>query len=143
MFSKTCEYAIRAMIFIAKKSKSGGRAGIREISAEIGSPVHFIAKILQELVRKTDLKSAKGPNGGFYLEESSLNYSIADIVRVIDGDRLFNGCGLGLDYCSEDQPCPIHHEFKAIRNEIYAMLESATLTEFTGALENKITFLKR
>jgi DNA-binding IscR family transcriptional regulator len=34
MFSKTCEYAIRALIYIAQKSKDGNRIGIKEISLE-------------------------------------------------------------------------------------------------------------
>jgi DNA-binding IscR family transcriptional regulator len=35
MFSKTCEYAIRAMIFIAQKSRDGYKTGIREIAKEL------------------------------------------------------------------------------------------------------------
>lgn len=69
MFSKTCEYAIRAMIFIAQRSKDGQRVGIREIAKGIDSPEHFIAKILQQLARKGVVASVKGPNGGFFLDE--------------------------------------------------------------------------
>ena len=67
MFSKTCEYAIRAMIFIAQKSKDGSRVRIKEIAKGIDSPEHFIAKILQDLGKKKLLQSIKGPNGGFFL----------------------------------------------------------------------------
>jgi len=35
MFSKTWEYSIRAMIFIAQRSEDGGRIGIREIAKGI------------------------------------------------------------------------------------------------------------
>jgi Rrf2 family protein len=143
MFSKTCEYAIRAMIFIAQKSKGGDKVGIKEIAKGIDSPSHFIAKILQDLGRKQMVNSLKGPNGGFYLDEESLEYSLADIVKVVDGDKLFSGCGLGLKQCSETHPCPIHHEFGKIRKEIYAMLEKAKIGEFTGKLEKNLTFLRR
>ena len=143
MFSKTCEYAIRAMIFIAQKSKDGNKVGIKEIAKGIDSPEHFIGKILQELSRKGIAQSTKGPNGGFYLEGASLNCTLADIVKVIDGDKIFSGCGLGLKQCSESHPCPIHHEFKHVREQIQAMLEKSTLGEFTDKLEKHITFLKR
>jgi len=142
MFSKTCEYAIRAMIFIAQKSKDGNRVGIKEIAKGIDSPEHFIAKILQELSRKNLLLSMKGPNGGFYLEESTLECSLADIVKIIDGDKLFTSCGLGLKHCSEQHPCPIHHEFKSVRKGIQLMLERATLEKFTEQ-SGKSTFLKQ
>ena len=69
MFSKACEYAIRAMIFIAKKSGDGLVAGIVEIAKGIDAPRHFMAKILQELRRHGLVQSMKGPNGGFYIDD--------------------------------------------------------------------------
>lgn len=142
MLSKTCEYAIRALIFIAQRSQEGERAGIREIAKAIDSPEHFIAKILQDLGRKGFVQSAKGPNGGFYLDKSAAKHTLADIVREIDGDKIFTGCGLGLPQCSEKHPCPLHNEFKAIRERIKHMLEKAKLGELTGELRRNLTHLK-
>jgi Rrf2 family protein len=143
MFSKTCEYAIRAVIFIAQKSKGESKVGIKEIAKGIDSPEHFIAKILQDLSRKGMIQSQKGPNGGFYLDKSSLNYTLADIVRTVDGDRIFSGCGLGLKQCSESKPCPLHNEFKKVRGELLRMLQSAKVGEFNKQLEKNLLFLKR
>jgi len=143
MFSKTCEYAIRAMIFIAQRSKGGEKAGIKEISKEIDSPESFIAKILQELSRKGLVLSSKGPNGGFYLDDKLMDGTLAAIVKAVDGEKIFSGCGLGLKQCSEAQPCPIHYEFKAIRENMRQLLEQARLGSFTAELEKKLTFLKR
>ncbi|MEO8766405.1 MAG: Rrf2 family transcriptional regulator [Ginsengibacter sp.] len=143
MFSKTCEYAIRAMIFIAQKSKTGRKVGIKEIANAIDAPEYFIAKILQELGRKGLVQSLKGPTGGFYLEKEPSKCSLADIVKAIDGDNLFNGCGLGLKNCSEIRPCPIHNEFKIVRDEIHNMLKNARIGEFSKQLENNSIFLTR
>ena len=143
MFSKTCEYAIRAMIFIAKRSKDGEKAGIKEISKEIDSPESFIAKILQDLSRKGLVLSTKGPNGGFFLDEQLLEGSLASIIKSVDGEKIFSGCGLGLKQCSETKPCPIHYQFKIIREEMRDMLERAKLSSFTEELENNLPFLKR
>lgn len=143
MFSKTCEYAIRAMIFIAQRSRDGNRVGIKEIAKGIDSPEHFIAKILQELGRKGIVQSAKGPNGGFYLDKADRACSLAQIVRVVDGDQLFSGCGLGLKQCSETHPCPIHDRFKVVRADILALLEQSKIGEFTDKLEERQLFLRR
>jgi len=143
MFSKTCEYAIRAMIFIAQKTKSGNRVGIKEIAKATDAPEYFIAKILQDLSRKGLVQSMKGPTGGFYVEDVSSMCSLADIVKAIDGDSLFTGCGLGLKNCSEAKPCPIHNQFKKVRENIYNMLENATIGEFSKQLEKNLAFLKR
>ncbi|WP_292009510.1 Rrf2 family transcriptional regulator [Chryseobacterium sp.] len=143
MFSKTCEYAIRALIYIAQMSKDGNKIGIKEIAKGIDSPEYFIAKILQDLGRKGFVQSMKGPSGGFYMEKENLERSIADIVREVDGDKLFSGCGLGLKECSEEHPCPIHNEFKHIRKAVNDMLENSRINMFVEDLDLKLTFLKQ
>ena len=142
MFSKTCEYAIRALIFIAQQSKDGSKISIKDIALGIDSPEHFIAKILQQLSRKGFVKSIKGPNGGFYVEEEELRITLADVVKEMDGDRLFNGCGLGLKECSESHPCPIHNDFKLIKENLLIMLKSSQIRFFVENLDQKLTFLK-
>lgn len=143
MFSKTCEYAIRALIYVGQKSRDGSRIGIKEIASGIDSPEYFIAKILQDLSRNGFVQSAKGPNGGFYMDENNLKLSVADIVREIDGDKLFSGCGLGLKECSENHPCPIHNDFKHIRSNIRELLENSKIEMFVDNLDLKLTFLKK
>jgi len=67
MFSKACEYGLRATIYIAQKSSEENKIGIEEISRAIDSPLHFTGKILQSLTRARVVSSIKGPNGGFYI----------------------------------------------------------------------------
>ncbi|PUZ25580.1 transcriptional regulator [Chitinophaga parva] len=143
MFSKTCEYAIRAMIFIAQKTKDGSRVGIREIANGIDSPEHFIAKILQDLGRKKLVDSVKGPNGGFFLDTKGRNVSLADIVKAVDGDNIFSACGLGLKQCSDKHPCPLHHQFVDIRKGISQLLQNNRLGDLQESLDQRLTFLKR
>jgi len=143
IFSKTCEYAIRAVFFIAHKTSAGGRVGIKEIATGIESPEPFLAKILQDLTRKGIVQSAKGPNGGFYMATEGLKQPLAAVVNAVDGDGIFTGCGLGLVYCSELNPCPLHNEFKKIRNMIQEMMYTTTIGEFNGDLNMGIISLKK
>lgn len=143
MFSKTCEYALRALIYITQQTKDGGRIGIKDIAAGIDSPEYFIAKILQDLSRKGFVQSAKGPTGGFYLDNISLNRSLAEIVKEMDGDKIFSGCALGLKECSETHPCPVHSEFKHIRNNLQKMLNDMKIGDFVDQLDAQEAFLKR
>ena len=41
----------------------------------------------------------------------------------IDGEDVFNHCGLGLSKCSETHPCPIHDDFKKVRESFREMCE--------------------
>lgn len=144
MFSKACEYGIRATVYIAKQSLESKRVSLVDIARQIDSPEAFTAKILQQLVRNSIISSIKGPNGGFEIEKSKLpKIKLSQIVYAIDGDSIYRGCGLGLAECSEEAPCPVHDKFKKIRNELRAMLENTSLNELALGLKKGLTFLKR
>ncbi len=142
MFSKSCEYAIKAMIFVAQKSKDEVRVGVKEIAKGIDAPEHFIAKILQDLGKKKLVNSVKGPNGGFYMDQINLKCSIADVVKAIDGDGIYKDCVIGLKLCSEKNPCPVHFEFKEIKKNLITMLEENIIANFNDKLDTGKFFLK-
>lgn len=142
-FSKTCEYALRAVFYIASKSHNGERVGIKEIAEHINSPEHFLAKILQRLTRSGVVQSVKGPNGGFYIDATGLKRSLADIIIVLEGDEIFSGCGMGLSHCSESNPCPLHNEFKKIRNQITHMLYNTSIGKFNQELIKGVLTLSK
>lgn len=143
MFSKACKYAIKATIYIAVNSYDDKRVSPREIAKEINSPEAFTAKILQALVRNNIVNSTKGAHGGFDIDKANIkNIKLIQIVKAIDGDNLFKGCGLGLDNCSEDHPCPVHHKFKVVRDELKYMVENTTLEELATNVLSGETYLK-
>jgi Rrf2 family iron-sulfur cluster assembly transcriptional regulator len=143
MFSKTCEYGIRAAIFIASESYQDNRIGLKEIAKKIDSPEAFTAKILQILSKDNIIHSIKGVGGGFEIPKETMSQiKLIQIVSAIDGDRVFTGCGLGLSQCSEDHPCPVHDKFKAIRNELASMLENTNLEELAMGIKSGDTFLR-
>jgi Rrf2 family protein len=143
MFSKTCEYGIRATIFIASQSYQNQRVGLKAIAKKIDSPEAFTAKILQILSKNNIIHSIKGVGGGFEIpKDTMIQIKLAHIVTAIDGDSVFTGCGLGLAHCSEDHPCPMHDRFKSIRNELADMLENTNLEELAIGIKSGDTFLR-
>ena len=143
MFSKSCEYAIRAVIFICTKKEENKVVKIQEIAEAVGAPVYYTSKILQQLSRLKIMGSLKGQNGGFYMGQEHKEIRLIDIVNAIDGDKIFNGCALGLSSCSETKPCPLHAQFKSIRKEIKDMLESTTIHDLSKNLLIGKTTLKK
>jgi len=143
MFSKACEYGIRASIFIAKNSREGRRVSPKEISKEIDSPQAFTAKILQDLVKHHIIKSVQGAYGGFEIDKDLIaTIKLSQIVEAIDGNNIYSGCGLGLKECNENHPCPMHDKFKSIRNDLRYMLETTNLEELATGIKNGEAFLK-
>ncbi len=142
MFSKACEYAIRAALYIAVKGTEENKLGIEEIANEIDSPKPFTAKILQTLVREGIISSIKGPNGGFYLAPKAKPIPLARIVKAIDGDRVLHTCSLGLKECSDKFPCPIHNDIKAYKERLRKIMDEKTVQQLSKELGNGKTFLK-
>lgn len=142
MFSKSCEYAIRAVIYISAEGSIEKKVGIDQICKHIDAPKHFTAKILQILTRYKIVTSQKGVNGGFYLNKTQKSKPLIEIVFATDGNMLFSGCGLGLKECSEAEPCPLHDKFKSIRNNIKKMMEESTIDSMAKKLNNGSVFLR-
>jgi Rrf2 family protein len=135
MFSKSCEYGIKAIIYIASQSMLERRVKIGEVVEHIDSPVAFTAKIVGALVKENIVQSVTGPYGGFYIDKHRMNQvMMIDIVTAIDGDSIFNGCGLGLKDCDDEQPCPMHTKFVQIRADLKNMLSSTSILELAQGL---------
>jgi Rrf2 family transcriptional regulator, iron-sulfur cluster assembly transcription factor len=143
MFSKACEYGIRSLILIALESKKGRCVNIAAISKEIDSPSAFTAKILQKLVKADIIVSVQGFKGGFKITETkAAETTLAKIVSVIDGPKIYRGCALGLRQCNEIKPCPLHTQFAAVRGSLKVMLESSTIESLALKLESGLGHLK-
>jgi Rrf2 family iron-sulfur cluster assembly transcriptional regulator len=143
MFSKACEYAIRASIFIATQSSKGIRIGIKDVAKEIDSPEPFTAKIMQILTKSGIIESAKGLGGGFNISTEAIkSIKLIQIVDAIDGDAVYKRCVIGLKGCSEMQPCPVHNDFKKIRELLLDMLTKTTLEQLALGVKSGEFFLK-
>jgi Rrf2 family protein len=143
MFSKACEYGIKAAIFIAINSLENKLVSPKVIAKEIDSPEAFTAKILQELVRHQIISSVKGAYGGFHIDKTKIDHiKLSQIVKAIDGDKIYNGCGMGLEACNENHPCPVHDKFKTIRDELKYMLENTSLEELSLSIKAGDSFFK-
>ena len=144
MFSKACEYGIRAIIYIAQQSQQGRRVPLKMVAKAIDSPVAFTAKILQSLAKDELIVSTKGIAGGYeILKERLATITLSEVVQAIDGDQLFTGCGLGLKECNELKPCPVHYQFVAIREGLKQMMERTTIRDMALELNLGAAFLKR
>lgn len=139
LLSKSCEYGLRAALFLALTNDEG-YISIRKISDKLDISFHFLTKILQQLKADDLIASFKGPNGGVQLAKSSQKISLLEIVQSIDGDDLFTECVLGLPGCGERKPCAMHNKWMNHREGIKKMLQTTTLKKL--AKESKSESLR-
>lgn len=144
MFSTSCHYGLQAMLYIAYHHKDDKNIELKQIAEDQGIPKHFLSKILQQLVRHELLVSMKGPTGGFRLNQPASDTALIEIVDAIDGLGIFTQCGIGFKECDDDHPCPIHNDFKGVRNQVRELFESKSLKDLVEDvnLGNSIVGLK-
>lgn len=141
MLSLTCKTAIKAVIYLASKYQSGHKAGIKEIAEFIDASEHTVGKMLQTLVKERVINSAKGPNGGFSISEKQLNQLIIHIVEAIDGKEVFKQCGLGFSKCSSSHPCPIHDDYKVVRDLFEKMCREKNVSDLCEPVNSGLAYL--
>jgi len=145
MLSNTCKYAIRAVIYLAINEQENKKIGIKKISEDLSIPTPFLGKILQSLARHRLLVSTKGPHGGFGLAKHPDDICLIDIVDIIDGLAIFENCFIGMKPCKTDEntenPCPIHAEFKAIRESLLLLFRDKTIGELLSDMSNSEDYI--
>jgi len=136
MFSTSCQYGLQGILYIAMESSKDKNVGLIEIAENQEIPRHFLSKILQQLVKAGLLESMKGPNGGFKLSKKPEKITLLQVIKAIDGLEVFTQCGIGFKKCSDEYPCPIHHDFKIVRDKVFELFKEKTLKELVYEAEH-------
>ena len=130
IFSRQCEYALQAVLYISAQEESKF-TNIIEISERLDIPMPFLGKTLQHLVQSRILTSQKGPKGGFKLAKNPEDIALFHVVDAIDGTDFLTSCVLGFPECSSKSPCPIHSEWGTLRDRVYQMLANRTIADIS------------
>ena len=141
MITKTCGYGIRSVVYLATKLEENRNVSIQEIATVLDIPQHFLAKILQDLVRKKVVRSAKGPNGGFFIKKDVLQMPVVELLELIDGDKYRTRCFMGMEECSSENPCPLHQDFSVFRTGIIEKFTSRTINDLREGVAEGHSFL--
>ncbi len=106
MIPKTAEYALRAVVILAR---APGRPLSADALAESTKvPRRYAHKVLQALVRAGLVGSHSGPGGGYTLLRSPEDVSILDVVSAIEPIPRIRRCPLGLK--GHTSLCPLHRQ---------------------------------
>lgn len=139
-FSKSFGYALRGILYVAMMNDENRKIRIDEMANRLSVPRHFLGKIMNKVVKKGILSSTKGPNGGFSLNNTTLNTPLITVVEAMDGLEQFDTCVLRLKKCNEENPCPLHYVMKAQRNDLLRIFSDTNI----GSLlkEDKPDFIR-
>jgi len=84
--SARADYALRAAIELA--AAHDGHVTAEQLARAQNIPGTFLETILTHLRRSNIVRSRRGPDGGFWLARPASEISLADVIRVVDGQLL-------------------------------------------------------
>lgn len=132
LYSKGCEYAIRALAEISIK-KAQGRFLARDICRKAGIPESYARETFQALVQNGFLKAVSGPGGGYSLMRDPGEMTVLDIVEAVEGKKSFSRGILGLSSCGDRKPCGLHFVWVKLKVQIMEALDSCTLYQLAAS----------
>jgi len=137
MISLTGEYALRAMVYLAKNRKDWPISGPR-IAEGANIPSKYLSSILADLVRAGLLTGTRGKSGGFQITRPIEGIRLAEILRPFEPVNFFRQtCPFGNDVCSDVDPCGAHERWKGVKAAFERFVAETTLESVASKKKRK------
>lgn len=124
--SQKCQYAVRAMLELAKRHGQGPVRS-QDIAASQAIPQRFLENILNELKSAGLVEAQRGPQGGFLLARNPEELTVGTVVRTIDGPVGPVRCTRG----GEQKDCPLADRCSLL--ELWQRAKQAVEEVYDGA----------
>lgn len=128
LYSKGCEYAIRALVFV-DHGTAGGRFQAADVCAKAGVPESYTRKVFRAMVQAGFLDAVRGPGGGYELTRTPEEISLVEFICAVDGESTFDRCIMGLRQCTSEKPCPLHDVWAGAKRELLGQLARRSLQD--------------
>lgn len=123
-------YGLRAMVDLAMHMHSGP-ISIKNISERQGISENYLEQIIA-LLKKTGLvKSSRGAQGGYVLNKATVEISVGDILRALEGDLNPVDCVTVNEdkHCEEADSCATKFVWKKISDSINDVVDHISLQD--------------
>lgn len=131
LVTKNTDYAIKALMYMAKKKK--GLFSVSELAEKLKIPGPFLRRLLQILNKEGILTSYKGKGGGFELARPANKIFVTNLIKIFQGPIKFTRCIIKEGICPDVKSCVLRKEIKKIENYVSGELKSVSI----GSLLNE------
>lgn len=130
MLSRTTEYALRAVIYLAKAGVENTTS--QNIATATVVPDGYMSKVLNTLARAGLVTSQRGPSGWFSLAVPAHELSMLQVVEAVEPLPRINECPLQLSEHAAGL-CPLHAVLAELVDGIEARLAKTTIADLLHA----------
>ncbi len=132
--SKTSEYAIRILSFMALSDKELFSA--KYLLEKINIPQKYMRRIMTDLSKHNFITSVQGRDGGYFFSKDIKTIFLVDIIDAVEGIKAYTGCILGFHECSDEKPCAMHLSWVKTKDEL---IHTLTTTSLNDIKNNKVS----
>ena len=125
LITRDTDYAVRALVFIAKRKRE--IISVNQLVESLRIPKPFLRKILQILNKKRLLRSYKGQGGGFLLARSINSIFLLDLIKIFQGPIKLNECIFRKTICPNIKTCKLKKRIDNIQRYVISELKDITL----------------
>lgn len=86
-------------------------------------------------------KPGKIKSESFNLRFKSKKLPVQAILKAMGEDEIFKKCVLGLKLCCETKPCPMHHQYKVIKEQLINLFDTRTIQHLANDINNGDVFI--
>lgn len=134
MLTSKGKYALRAVVYLARRHAEDGWSLAVDIAAAETIPKKFLEAILVQLRDNDIVKSRRGRHGGYRLAYPPDRTSAGDIIRIIDGPLALTPCTSRTRFapctdCGDPATCALRPVLQEARDAIAAVLDGRSLAD--------------
>ena len=126
-------YAVMAMVDLARQGGSGPVA-LSDIAERQDISLSYLGQLFGKLRKGAQVKSVRGPGGGYLLARHPSEMRISDIILAVDETIKATRCTPGSpEGCRTDRSrCLTHDLWEELGNQIFSFLNSVSLDDVIG-----------
>lgn len=125
--SKTAEYALRILVFMAKEPDRLHTA--KQLVDELNISDKYLRRLMTDLSKSGFIRSSQGREGGYTFIKNIDEIYIYDVINSVENMEKLNGCVLGFDSCSCTNPCAMHDTWQHARTELNKVFRQTRLSD--------------
>ncbi len=125
--SKTSEYALRILIFMAKNPEELYTA--KYLIEKLNVSDKYLRRLMTDLSKSGFIRSTQGRDGGYTFAKDIHDIFLYDIIDSVEGMEQLNDCVLGFNECSCTNPCAMHDDWIIIREKLNKVFRKTKLSD--------------
>jgi Rrf2 family protein len=133
LLNRKVDYALLILSYLHQRTEGGSA---REIADRFELSRAFVANILKLLCGKGFVTSHRGVKGGYVLERSAEEVTLAELMEALDDSFHLAECNkmsaAEPDLCSLTHICPVRNAIGEVHRRIREVLGKVTLAEIFG-----------